>query len=339
MNKRNVIIFSVLAFLIVGFVAIYFVFSNQPSADTLEATKGTKVQLVDINGDLVQESVPLKLKFDLGEKRVCTRARWSFKKVCKDVPYSFEKLVFTNEQGNYTVSTQSYRPLSPDEMITYADSYMLEQEGRKIYKWEKSLLYNVYKDLVNSKDEYVDKDQISDLFESYYRKINSKGGEDISIQAEKILSIFSTMVFNSGVSAEGSNDFASFQTGSIKYDIKNVTVYYGFEEGQEYPYEESEIVLTFADENYQESANLELSPVVTSLPLPKKYDSIETFAKILEDKLFTSVSIGQLSSFLDLYEQYKILLEGSTPEEVMENKDFLNNLKSFVPVDEILPVE
>jgi len=145
MKRNRVLIYGGIAVVVLGIVGFALFSKLGISADSIEAMKGTKIQLVDDNGTKIEKQVPISLVFN-GTVRQCTRTRALGFKIntnCKTVNKSFSGTVLTNEDGEYLASTTSYRPLSKDELRKIAESLLAEQLNRELTAEEKQLLQNI----------------------------------------------------------------------------------------------------------------------------------------------------------------------------------------------------
>lgn len=130
-KKWLIVTIAILAGLIIAGVSIYYF--TGASADSLEANKGTKIQLVNSKGEAVKKEVPLELVL-VGKKKRCTTRRIGFSVLritkCKKVPASIDKTVTTDANGAYTISTESYRKLTKDEQKRLVKSILSDSVGR-----------------------------------------------------------------------------------------------------------------------------------------------------------------------------------------------------------------
>lgn len=131
MSKKIAITLAVIVVLLVAAVAVYL--RSGASADSVEALKGTKIQLVDEKGEKVAREVPISLVFN-GTIRSCRVVRvFGFKgSRCSTVNRTFNGTAMTDANGEYTVSTSSYRRLTKDELVKVAQSLLQESVGRDL---------------------------------------------------------------------------------------------------------------------------------------------------------------------------------------------------------------
>lgn len=135
----------ILALAVTGVVIYYY---SGTSADSIEAIRGTNVQLVDEKGESVKKQVPVTLVFS-GTIRSCkvTRVFGAKFSGCKTVNKTFGGVALTDETGVYTASVSSYRKLTKDELYILALSLMSDNLDAPLSAQEQEFIRSVINEL------------------------------------------------------------------------------------------------------------------------------------------------------------------------------------------------
>jgi len=275
----------VLALVITAAVIYYY---SGVSADSVEALKGTKIQLVDADGKtVVQRAIPIKLVFN-GTIRSCKVVRVFGAKYskCKTVNKTFSGVTVSDETGAYTVSTSSYRSLTNEELQTVAKSTLEEKLGRKLTTQEILLIHNIVRKA--SVVESPTSDQIKKIVDA---QIKSSGNLTIAKNdVDSIVDFFVSPMFS--LALQTGKEYHGFQLLNVVASVDTTVL------------SSDSQTISFYTDDYKSSVNLVVDYKGAELIAAAKnyyFAEIDKSTASESDKTVAKTSITDFADYVSFY--------------------------------------
>jgi len=328
MKKKSALLWVgiVVLLLLVG-AGVYYFFGV--SADTLNATKGTKVQLVDSDGVSVKQAIPLELTIN-GRVKQCNNYKKTtrigfWKKIqyltrCQESPFSKVKVEKTDVNGSYNAGTLSYRNLTQKEYEELLTTFFQDATGRELTPEEKkAIITSEIAKMSNGKSAA----EINSAAEILANKLlvannstsKSKSSSGINLKAflplpiSILSSIFGSKTVLSGTENNYIIDSISVEVLSTRLKSDQVSLTYG--------------------EKYKANANLLVYPSA----LTYLNSSKDLFVKYLASLDVTTEKKTEYQTVLDNYLDYLSTVAVHDPEL---SKDDENKIKADNSINDIL---
>ena len=259
--KRKLLIGGAITVVVLCAVGVIWFSKFGVSADSVEATKTTTIQLVDENGAKVEKQMPLSVVFTGTEKKCVKYIRhylWvktGSKTVCSIVPASTTGTVLTNEKGQYVASMASYKTLTNEQLGKVIRNLMDDRLLRAMTSEEDARLQKVIDsvgalnqptknqvmEIVNKAIKEWDASAIANIDPNSWNKVGTFVISDFSTAVKRV---FSSTDFDEALTTGKLK--SNFQLTNMKIMIKGNDTISGYQN------------ISFYASEYKESVNLEL---------------------------------------------------------------------------------